>query len=238
MKKIFFTIALVTMVTTKSFAHYLWIETNPIGKIGTEQQIKVYFGEYTYGVIEKVNGENYPKVKNFTLWIIDENGKKTTLKTNAFENYYLATFTPTSNGTYTVALNNNNIDVIDYTQYDFGIFKTHYHSSTKIQVGETTTETAAVNQTGITIKDVSNNTDEKKLQVLYKNKPLANNELKVFVADLWTKTLQTDNNGMVSFKRPWKTKYIVETTTKEEVPGIYNKKEYQFIWHCATYTIL
>ncbi len=128
--------------------------------------------------------------------------------------------------------------MIDYTQYDFGIFKTHYHSTAKVQVGDTVTETAAVNDTGMTVKDVSKNDSEVQLQVLYKNKPLAKNELKVFVSDLWSKTLETDENGMVSFKLPWKIKYIVETTTKEEVPGTYNGKNYQFIWHCATYTIL
>lgn len=238
MKKTILTLALIIAVTAQSFAHYLWIETNTTGTRGIEQNVKVYFGEYTYGVIEQVNGEAFPNVKNFTLWVIDAKGNKTKLETTAFEDHYLAKFTPKTNGTYTVVLNNNEIDVIDYTQYDFGIFKTHYHSTAKVQVGNTITETTAVNEAGITVKDVSKNDSEVQLQVLYKNRPLAKNELKVFVADLWSKTLETDENGMVSFKLPWKTKYIVETTTKEEVPGTYNGKDYQFIWHCATYSIL
>ncbi len=228
----------MVFATTQSFAHYLWIETNPTGSIGTEQHIKVHYGEYTYGVIEAVNGEAFPKVKDFILWVIDAKGHKTKLETTANDHYYLARFTPKTNGTYTIALNNDTIDVIDYTQYDFGIFKTHYHATTKFQVGESLTETAAVNTNGIVVKNVSENKDEITLQVLYKNQPFAKNELKVFVADLWSKTLETDNNGYVSFKLPWKTKYIIETTTKEEVPGVYKNEPYQFIWHCATYTIL
>lgn len=238
MKKIILTALLIVFTTSQMFAHYLWLETNPIGKVGVEQDVKVYFGEYTYGEIEKVNGDAFPKVKNFVLWVIDDKGNKTLLETTPFGDHYLAKFTPLANGTFTVVLNNNNIDVMDYTKYNFGIFKTHYHATTKIQVGNAISETAADNEAGITVKDVSKNKNEVQLQVLYKNKPLANNELKVFVADVWSKILETDDNGMVAFKRPWDTKYIIETTTKETVPGIYKDEAYQFIWHCATYCML
>lgn len=223
---------------TKGFAHYLWIETNKNGTSGKAQDVKVYFGEYTFGVIEKVNGEAFPKVKDFTLWAIDAKGNKTQIEVNPKEDYYLGTFTPSANGVYTLALNNNNIDVIDYTKYNFGIFKTHYHATTKVIVGDNIlAETAAHNKNGIVIKEVSNGTDNIKLQVLYKDKPLPKNELKVFISDQWTKTLETDENGIVSFKLPWKTTYIVETTIKEEVPGTYKNKPYQFIWHCAIFSI-
>ncbi|MEO2052613.1 MAG: hypothetical protein ABGX00_12695 [Allomuricauda sp.] len=36
----------------------------------------------------------------------------------------------------------------------------------------------------------------------------------------------------------WISKYIVETTTKEEIPGTYIGEDYQFIWHCATYCLI
>ncbi|KGL62985.1 DUF4198 domain-containing protein [Polaribacter sp. Hel1_85] len=237
MKKSILTIVLFLFAITQSFAHYLWIETNPSGKKGKEQEVKVYFGEYTYGVIEKVNGEAYPKVKDFTLWVVDTNGVKEQLEVTAKENFYLAKFTPKNNGTHTLVLDNHKIDVIDYTKYDFGIFKTHYNSSAKVQVGKKVTETIADNKNGITIKDVSKTVDEIKLQVLYKGKALKENEVKIYVADLWSKTLHTDEDGFISFKLPWESKYILETTFSEKVPGKYKGKEYQFIWHCATYCI-
>jgi len=232
------TLALFLLTANSLFAHYLWIETNPKGELNKEQEIRVYYGEYTYGVVEKVNGEAFPKVKDFTIWVIDPSGHKIELQTEASESFYTAKFTPSVNGTYTVLLNNDKIDVIDYTKYDFGIFKTHYHSVAKIQVGDPVKETIASNENGITLKDISESTEEIKLHVFFKGKPLPNNELKVFVADQWSKTLETDENGMVSFKLPWKTKYIVETTIKEEVPGKYNGKDYEFTWHCVTYCIL
>ncbi|XCF05631.1 DUF4198 domain-containing protein [Tamlana crocina] len=237
MQKTLITIVIIAFTATKSFAHYLWVETNPIGHIGKEQLIKVHFGEYTYGVIEKVNGDAFNNVNQFDLWVVDAKGNKTALKSTAHDDCYLAKFTPKTNGTFTVILNNNKIDVIDYTQYDFGIFKTHYHSTAKFQVGKNSNETVATNDSGIVVKDVSKNKNEVKLQVLFKNEPLAKNELKVFVSDLWSKTLETDENGYVTFNLPWETKYIVETTKKEEVPGKYKGEDYDFIWHCATYSI-
>ncbi|MBU2996465.1 DUF4198 domain-containing protein [Cellulophaga baltica] len=237
MKKIILTFALLLFVSAQSFAHYLWIETSPEGEKNKEQEVRVYFGEYTYGVIEKVNGEAFPSVKDFTLWLVDANGNKSEITVKSTEDYYVGAFTPKSNGIYTVVLDNDKIDVIDYTAYDFGIFKTHYNSIAKVKVGSKTGETAVANDSGITVKDVSENNEEVKLQVLFKNKPLPKNEFKVYVSDLWTKTLETDENGYVSFKKPWDTKYIIETTFEERTPGSYKGEAYEFIWHCATYCI-
>nr|WP_321411332.1 DUF4198 domain-containing protein [uncultured Allomuricauda sp.] len=222
--------------TLTAQAHYLWIETNGTGKLGQAQEVRVHYGEYTYGVIEKVEGEAFPAVSKFTLWAIAPDGTKTPLTTEAKEDHYLASFTPSQNGVYTIALNNSEIDVIDYTQYDFGIFKTHYHSTAKVQVGSDG-DTKTANPDGIAVKQLENDGEEIKLQVLYKGEPIPKNEFKVYVADLWSKTLYTDDNGEVSFALPWNTKYIVETTTKEEIPGTYNGEDYEFIWHCATYCI-
>ena len=46
-----------------------------------------------------------------------------------------------------------------------------------------------------------------------------------------------NEKGEVSFSLPWNTKYTMETTFEERVPGTFNGKEYEFIWHCATYCI-
>lgn len=238
MNKIILTIAFVLAATIQSFAHYLWIETNATGIINQEQEIRVYFGEFTYGVIETVGNEAFEKVKNFTVWVVDANGNKSELTVVAKENYYLAKYTPSTNGTYTVLLNNNKIDVADYTKYDFGIIKTHYHAVTKFQVGEDFSENiVSSNEDGITLKDIYTDKNEVKLQVLYKNKVLSEYEVTVFMKDQWKKKLTTDKEGIVSFKRLFETKYIVEVTNKEEVFGVYKGVKYEAIWHCVTYCI-
>jgi len=238
MKK--FALFLLLLASTQSFAHFMWVETNPVGKLNQKQEVKVYFGEYTYGVYEQVNGDAFTKMKNFEVWVSSPSGVKTKLEVKPADTYYSGWFTPSEKGTYTVVMNNNNIDVIDYTQYDFGIFKTHYHSIAKVEVGNSVKETVAQNPEGLAIVDVSAKdakSDKATLKVLYKGQPVKENEVTVFVADQWSKKVYTDANGMVTFDKPWKTKYVIEVTKKEEVPGSFNGKDYQFIWHCATYNI-
>lgn len=236
MKKLFLILTILMLASVNSFAHYLWIETNPIGKEGEEQEVKVFFGEYTYGEIEEANSDAFVFVKDFTLWVVDAKGSKTEITVKAANDHFVGHFTPQKKGVYTVALDNNNIDVIDYTKYDFGIFKTHYHAVAKVNIGVQKGITIADNNSGITLKDISENNDEVKLQVLFKNKPLAKNELKVFITNAWIKTLETDENGFVSFKKMWDAKYIVETTFSERTLGTYKGEDYEFIWHCVTYS--
>lgn len=226
------------LISFSAFSHFMWIETNPEGTLNEEQAIKVYFGEYTYGVIEKVDEDAFQMMKNFSLWIIAPNGEKTLISTTAQKNHYLGSFTPSQNGTYTVLLNNNDISVIDYTQYDFGIFKSHYHSMSVIHVGTKTNETSIDNENGLSIKKLVSNNKEVTLQVFYKGEIISDAEVTIFVADQWSKKVTTDANGIISFQLPWKTKYILETTYKEETPGTFKGDSYQFIWHCATHTIL
>ena len=232
---------LLLFVSAPSFAQFMWVESNTTGKVNQKQEVKVYFGEYTYGVIEKVNEEAFGKMKKFTVWVVAPNGDKQQIEVVPGETFYTGYFTPKTNGTYTVVLNNNEVDVIDYTQYDFGIFKTHYHSVAKVEVGNKPSETAAINAEGLTIVDLSKKEHTEKgeavLKVLYKGQAVKDQEVTVFISDLWSKKVYTDENGQITFSLPWKTKYILEVTRKEEVPGKYNGKDYQFVWHCATYAI-
>lgn len=237
MKKTISTITLLLLTASPSFAHYLWLETDRTGNLGQEQEVRVYYGEYTYGLIETVKGDNFPVVAQFQLWLVLPDGSRTRLKTNAQKDHYLAYFTPKTNGTYTLALDNDQIGVLDYTQWDFGIFKPHYHSTAKVQVGSDISDTKTINDQGIAIKELKSNNDKIRLQVFYKGLPLPKNELKIYVSDLWTKTLETDARGIVSFLLPWKTKYTMETIFEERVPGSYNGKKYEFIRHCATFCI-
>lgn len=236
MKKLI-ALTVLLMTTANTFAHYLWIETAVSGTIGQEQVVKVHMGEYTYGVIEEVEGEAFQGVKNFTLWVVSPSGKKITLNTTAEKDHYKAVFTPEENGTYTILLNNDQIDVIDYSQYDFGIFKTHYHAVANVNVGQAQNETATENKNGITVKRVVSADNQVKLQVLFKGQPLPKSEVKLFVKDLWSKSLETDQDGFIEFGLPWDTKYILEATHQEEVPGTYKGEDYEFVWHCVTYCI-
>lgn len=238
--KIVFTI-LTLFISSSSFAHYIWLETASTGRKGETHTVNVYFGEYNHGVIEDPNGENFEGVKDFKLWVIAPSGTKSILETAIKDNAYQGSFVPSEEGTYTIVLNNDEIDVIDYSQYDFGIFKTHYHSTAKVEVGKSTGNIVAANVEGLTIVPTSIGKVEEgetvSLKVLYKNQPIADQEVTIFIADLWSKKLSTNEEGIITFNLPWKTKYTLETTKNEEVPGTYKGEDYEFVWHCATYCI-
>ena len=235
MKKLLFTFTTCLLSISTVFAHYLWVETNPTGILGQPQEVRVYFGEYTYGVIEDTEGTAFAKMKDFSLWVVDATGKKTLLNTTAKEDHFIATFTPQSEGVYTVTLDNDKIDVIDYTQYDFGIFKTHYHSVATIQVGDANDSSIANNKKGLSIKKLSAEKGKVVLQVFYKNEVLPKAEVSIFVADQWSKKMETDEKGMLKLDLPLDTQYVLEVNKKEEVPGKYKEVPYEFIWHCVTY---
>ncbi|WP_066757508.1 DUF4198 domain-containing protein [Crocinitomix algicola] len=221
-------------------SHALWLETNTKGELNKEQEIKVFFGEYSYNVIEEVNGKAFKNVKKFQLSLVNPSGEKTILETKEFKNYYSATYIPQENGVYTVELINNEIDVIDYTKYDFGIFKTHYHSMTKFTVGEELSTSKKLEYNGLQIQDITSSEGETlSFRVYYKGKELKDAEIEVAIAENWTKSITTDENGVATLRLPWKNfNYFLEVTKKEEVPGEYNGEDYQFIWHCATYMYL
>ncbi|PIF00962.1 MAG: ferredoxin [Maribacter sp.] len=223
------------------FAHYIWLETASTGKLNKEHTVRVYFGEYTYGKIEKVDDEAFQNVKDFTIWVVSPNGTKQKLKPVAKTDFYEATFVPTQDGTYTITLDNKNMDVLDYTKYDYAIFKPQYHAKTKVVVGEVVNETKPTNPNSIEIIDVSKSlvtqNSEVILKVLYKGSPLMDNEVSIFIQDLWSKKLTTNEKGEVSFKLPFKTTYTIETTFEEKTPGKFKGKDYALTWHCATYCI-
>lgn len=236
-----FTFLLLVLATVNASAHYLWLETASAGKLNEAHTVRVFFGEYTYGVIEKPGEESFKAVEHLKVWVITPSGKKIKVETTPTADSYEGKFTPTEKGTYTVILNNDEIDVIDYTQYDFGIFKTHYHSTGRVVVGEEVSPSSAANPDGLAILDVSERSPSKDtevaLKVLYKGAPVKDAEVVIYVADLWSKKLNTDEAGLIKFNLPWATKYTVEVSTKEEVPGTFNGLDYEFILHCATYSI-
>ena len=230
------TLSLILLATINfAWSHALWLTTTPTGKVNSEQEIKVLFGEYSYGIIEKVNSEAFNKVKNYNIWIITPNGEKQLLKATPKDNYYSIKYTPKQKGTYTVQLDNDNIDVIDYSAYDFGIIKTHYHSTTKFVVGKTVKNTKASNKNGLVIQDISNRSDSLKLKIEYKGSALKSSKVEISISDKWSKEVYTNEKGEITINLPWDINYFIEVTKKEETPGQYKGEEYEFIWHCATY---
>ena len=225
------------LMSIPSHAHFVWIETATNGQLNQSQDIKIFFGEFSYGKYESAEGRSFSKIKDFSLEVCHTDGSKVPLEVTPNGNHFLAQFKPEKEGTYTVILNHDKIPVYDLTKYGHGIFKAHYHATAKIQVGETMNHTLVNNPNSISIKNRSEKKDEYVLEILYKGQPLANTEIALLANDQWNKTITTDENGLVSFKLPWKSTFVVEATFRDDTKGVYLNTEYDYLWHCCTLTI-
>lgn len=232
-KLILLTIAVLAL--QQANAHFLWLETGAKGTLNQSHEVRVYFGEYTLGEREKTDG-HFTYAEEFTLHLIGPDGEKTKLDSKAASDHYTASFVPKASGVYRVVLTNNNVEVVDYTEYDLGIFKTEYTSVATVHVGsETGGDKKASSLSKLEVVPVEEG-EEVTLQVLYDGKPLAENELKVFLPGGWERTLHTDKAGKVSFALPWSERYVAEISYKEQEPGTFKGKDYEYIWHFTTYS--
>ena len=239
MKKILLSVLSLMLLSGSTQAHYLWIETAGNGQLNNPHHIKIRFGEYTYGVIEETSGEAFQSVNNYDLWLLSPSGEKTALESTPRKDHYLATFIPTETGTYTIALDNKQMQVLDYSQYNIGIMKPQYHCKARVVVGPDYTGTPATNPKGIEFVELSTNQykvgNKVRLKVFFKGQALPKQEVTISVDDLWTRKARTDEQGEITFNLPWQKLYTAETTYNEEVPGSFESIDYEYIWHCGTY---
>lgn len=176
MKK-FLTFTMLFLFPMLIKAHALWIETAPQGKIGQEHLVKIYFGELAYGMYEEVGGDSFNKMKNFKLYLIDSDGNKSQLSVTLRSDHYIATFTPEQDDLYTLSLENDDIPIINFTKYDFGIFKTHYHASVTVAVGNVMGNSISLNSTGLSIFPQPSHNGTRIFQATYKEKPIVKAEV-------------------------------------------------------------
>ncbi|PAU94450.1 ferredoxin [Aliifodinibius salipaludis] len=242
MKKIVLSTLFTLFITSHLFAHNLWIETTSTGSIGESQEVHVYYGEYTSGYYEKVD-ENFKDVADFELWVVTPDGNRIQLDTTPGQQKYTAEFTPEQSGAYTVFLKSDQADVVDWREYDLGILKPNFYASTITVVGKNTSKTTSdlTEANPLVIHDSSAQPkqagDSTQLTVFYEGEPLAEQEIVVGIADQWTKTVSTNEDGNVEFALPWKGQYVIETVYTEDTSGTFNKTDYEATRHTSTYTI-
>ncbi len=112
-------IAIISLFLNISlFAHALRIETNPTGKLGVAQEVKIYYSEYADGQNEEFK-DWYSDVTKFKLYLIAPGGEKTELPTSEGENFKKATFTPKEKGNYILYIGHSSKDLSSGWLYQF-----------------------------------------------------------------------------------------------------------------------
>jgi len=221
-----------SVITNSLFAHALWIETAGAGKIGKEQTVKIYYGEYEDGERDSVI-KWYSDLKDLSLWLVTPDQQKIQLTTAPGTNYYEARFTPATNGTYTLAVSHQTRELGENTRY-------HFLASTDVTVGKPTVNSAvAVNSFQLHKSDVNPTKLNKEIQLkaLLDNVNASGKKVSVFSPNGWSKELITDANGVIAFVPPFKGRYVIEISDMDKVAGEHYGKPYQETWKAATYSI-
>ncbi|WP_285008280.1 DUF4198 domain-containing protein [Pedobacter faecalis] len=235
MKKLKFAIlaALLTFSTASVFAHALWIETAATGKVGQKQTVKVFYGEYADLGRDSVSTW-YSDVKEFTLWLVGPDQKKTQLTVTPGVNYFESSFTPQQNGAYTITVSHEAKDLGGTTKY-------HFLSSATVSVGGVAPLASQnSNALNLHLADVSSLKVKKPVKMTaYLNGTAAKEKtVTVFSPYGWSKEFYTDANGSFEFTPIWPGRYVVEVSDMDKTPGEHHGKEYKATWKGATYSLV
>ncbi|MCW3466778.1 DUF4198 domain-containing protein [Chitinophaga nivalis] len=212
------------------FAHMLWIETQLTGTKGKEQQVKIYYGEYTEHTPEKVS-DWYSDVKTFTLWLIGPDKQKTKLTCTPGADHFTASFTPATDGVYTLAVSHDARELGGTTKYQF-------NASATVAVGKTAVATETVTGHELTAftgaGKVFKVNKPVAVKTSFKSTPTEKIQVAVFSPSGWNTTIVTDAAGVATFVPLWPGKYMLEATNMHTEDGTLYENKYNGVWRNAT----
>ncbi len=84
-------------------AHTMWIESSYQGHVGQEQQVKIFFGEFSIDMITPTK-KWFSDIADCKLMLLTPSGEKKALSKAQEENCYTASFTPEAEGWYLIYL--------------------------------------------------------------------------------------------------------------------------------------
>lgn len=221
---------LFTLGSSQLFAHALWIETATKGKVGQEQQIKIYYGEYATNEREET-AKWYSDVKDFTLWLTAPGKEKIKLSTTPGTNFYSASFTPKGDGQYVLTVSHEAKELGGTTKYEF-------LSAAIVTVGKPAPVEHSAIPTSLSVYTMEAKTHQInapiQLKAVLNGQALANKTVSIFSPEGWNKEATTDENGILTFNPLWAGRYVLEVSTREKASGEHNGKAYTAAWQGAT----
>lgn len=215
-------------------AHAIWIATNPTGVKGKAQEVKLYFGEFSEKSISPA-AHWFSDLKDFELLLVAPDRTTTKLSSIMNTDHYAATFTPATEGVYTLVLHH----VVKDTYMKM---KIDYNSSATVVVGNADKGNNPAynsNVVGVFADSAFNARQNTALQVTgyHKGQPAAKQKIKVVAPNGWEKELYTGEKGAASFLPLWPGEYMIEYQYVEKVPGTHNGQAYDELWKIATYLV-
>lgn len=221
-------IALVLIFSVNQlFAHAMYIETAASGKKGVAQDVKVFYGEPADGAPEKL-ADWWSDTKEFTLWAWSPSGEKTQLQVTAKDDHFVASFTPSADGVYTLTISHTVAQIAGNTQYQF-------NAAALVAVGKSEEGNqllANKSELGVFVnaKDLLKKGKSISLSSQFKSAATEGVAVTVFSPAGWSKEVKTGAEGKASFTPEWSGRYILEASKAEKVQG----KDFESIYRIAT----
>lgn len=223
-------LALLVIAAAQTFAHALWIETNARGAQGQPQQVSIFFGEYSENERDST-AHWFSNLKDIKLFVTAPDGTKTALPITAETLHFAATFTPTTNGVYTLSIAHTVADV-------YSNMKIEYYTAATVGVNSTDTKNLQA-ATALAVQPAAAVTLHQPATInVYNNSQLFTGAKVVIVApDGKEKNLVSNAKGAATFTPEAAGRYMIEAIRTDKTPGEHNGKPYKNITHLVTYCI-
>lgn len=208
-------------------AHAIWIESNPIGSKNQSHTIRIYYGEYASGEIEKTK-DWYSDLSQLKLNLLDSKNKQVELHLTDKGTYLESSFIPDEDGIYQVFISHPARELGGTTRYEF-------IAQNRIQVGEAVTYSSIPLDTHFVFTNqVLKVKDLVEIQLLRGSNPIANEEILLMSPSGWSKTYKTNNQGKIQAEVIWPGTYVIEHSRMTDQSGSWNDKSYTKNWQGLT----
>lgn len=223
---------MLVMMSVAAGAHTMWIEVKGNGKIGEAQDVRVFFGDYSWGNPTKT-AKWYSDIAEYVLVLTAPDGTTTELQDRSKDSVaYESSFVPKQAGVYKVSFSHPVKDV-------YKDKKLTYAAAAYVLVGKPKDKAVTLSEGKFSLawKDAG-----QKKQVIYMEdgQPKANVSLSLVKEGdkEQTYSVNTDSKGQLVFPKALKGNYLLELTDSEKVSKTeFNGKEYEFDYKEFTYQI-
>ena len=214
------------MISLSGFSHALWIETSVTGKKGVSHEVKIFYGEYSEMSPEKV-ADWYSDVKDFTIWLVVPGKEKTKLTVTPSEDRYTCSFTPETDGVYSIYISHDAQKLGGKTKYQF-------NASAAVHVGATKEGGVLVDGPPLKFSYDKNSVNKPiTVNAKFNDSPADKFQTTVVSPKGWTLQI-AGKDGAAKFTPEWKGKYMIEIAKTTPEKGDHNGAAYESVWRCNT----
>lgn len=213
-------------------AHEMWIESNAQGKVGAPQEVKVFFGEFSWGKPTST-AKWFSDIADCKLVLTSPDGKTQILEKAKEDNCYKATFTPTEKGIYKLSFVHEVKDV-------YKEMKLTYVSAAIVNVDAPKKGTTLVGEGHYQLQISNAETAAKfpaHFTVMEAGKAYSSQMVEVSNTDSATRNLTTDKSGYFEFPKDWKGGQLIQLAHPQKLESSkqHNGKEYTSDYTVFTY---